>query len=223
MIYEELSRIQKELKAPKSQFNKFGNYKYRSCEDILEAVKPLLGNCCLTISDNIVLIGDRYYIKATARLALSNEDFIENSALARESLDKKGMDESQITGASSSYARKYALNGLFAIDDTKDADATNTHGKTEFEQDAANEMRANTVARKKGEKAEPKGTLAERYTKACFYLMNNDGKGYKRSVIDSLNNLYDDLIEAGEKEKAEDIKLGIDRIIPIDDKIPDGE
>lgn len=129
MIYNELSRIQKELKAPKGQFNKFGNYKYRSCEDILEAVKPLLGDCCLTISDDIILIGDRFYVKATAKLALSNEDYIENSALAREALDKKGMDESQITGASSSYARKYALNGLFAIDDTKDADATNTHGK----------------------------------------------------------------------------------------------
>ena len=122
MIYNELSRIQKELKAPKGQYNSFGKYKYRSCEDILEAVKPLLGNCCLTISDDIVLIGDRFYIKATARLALSNEDFIENSAFAREALDKKGMDESQVTGASSSYARKYALNGLFAIDDTKDAD-----------------------------------------------------------------------------------------------------
>lgn len=219
MIYNELSRIQKELKAPKGQFNKFGNYKYRSCEDILEAVKPLLGDCCLTISDDIVLIGDRYYIKATARLALSNEDFVENSAFAREAFDKKGMDESQITGASSSYARKYALNGLFAIDDTKDADATNTHGKTEFEQDAVNEMRANTNARKKGEKATPKGTLEERYTKACYYLMNNDGKGYKRSVIDSLNNLYNDLVEAGEKEKAEDLKIGIDRIIPIDDEI----
>lgn len=221
MIYNELSRIQKELKAPKGQFNKFGNYKYRSCEDILEAVKPLLGDCCLTISDDIVLIGDRYYIKATARLALSNEDFIENSALARESLDKKGMDESQITGASSSYARKYALNGLFAIDDTKDADATNTHGKDDFEKDAANEMRANTIARKKGETVKPKGTLEERYTKACFYMMNNDGKPYKRSIIDSLNTLYDDLIEAGEKDKAEDLKVGIDRIVGLDDKLPE--
>lgn len=221
MIYNELSRIQKELKAPKGQFNKFGNYKYRSCEDILEAVKPLLGECCLTISDDIVLIGDRYYIKATARLALSNEDFIENSALAREALDKKGMDESQITGASSSYARKYALNGLFAIDDTKDADATNTHGKDDFEKDAANEMRANTIARKKGETVKPKGTLEERYTKACFYMMNNDGKPYKRSVIDSLNTLYDDLIEAGEKEKAEDLKVGIDRIVGFEDKLPE--
>lgn len=221
MIYNELSRIQKELKAPKGQFNKFGNYKYRSCEDILEAVKPLLGDCCLTISDDIVLIGDRYYIKATARLALSNEDFIENSAFAREAFDKKGMDESQITGASSSYARKYALNGLFAIDDTKDADATNTHGKDDFEKDAANEMRAKTTALKKGETVKPKGTLEERYTKACFYLMNNDGKPYKRSVIDSLNTLYDDLIEAGEKDKAEDLKVGIDRIVGLDDKLPE--
>lgn len=221
MIYNELSRIQKELKAPKGQFNKFGNYKYRSCEDILEAVKPLLGDCCLTISDDIVLIGDRFYVKATARLALSNEDYIENSALAREALDKKGMDESQITGASSSYARKYALNGLFAIDDTKDADATNTHGKDDFEKDAANEMRANTIARKKGETVKPKGTLEERYTKACFYMMNNDGKPYKRSVIDSLNTLYDDLIEAGDKEKAEDLKVGIDRIVGFEDKLPE--
>ena len=221
MIYNELSRIQKELKAPKGQFNKFGNYKYRSCEDILEAVKPLLGDCCLTISDDIVLIGDRFYVKATARLALSNEDFVENSAFAREALDKKGMDESQITGASSSYARKYALNGLFAIDDTKDADATNTHGKDDFEKDAANEMRANTIARKKGETVKPKGTLEERYTKACFYMMNNDGKPYKRSVIDSLNTLYDDLIEAGEKDKADDLKIGIDRIVGLEDKLPE--
>lgn len=131
MIYNELSRIQKELKAPKGQYNSFGKYKYRSCEDILEAVKPLLGNCCLTISDDIVLIGDRFYIKATARLALSNEDFIENSAFARESLDKKGMDESQVTGASSSYARKYALNGLFAIDDTKELDGDNSNREVE--------------------------------------------------------------------------------------------
>lgn len=131
MIYNELSRIQKELKAPKGQFNKFGNYKYRSCEDILEAVKPLLGDCCLTISDDVVLIGDRYYIKATARLALSNEDFIENSAFAREAFDKKGMDESQITGASSSYARKYSLNGLFAIDDTKELDGDNSNREVE--------------------------------------------------------------------------------------------
>ena len=91
--------------------------------------------------------------------------------------------------------------------------------KPEFEKEAAAEMRAKTTALKKGEKATPKGTLEERYTKACFYLMNNDGKGYKRSVIDSLNTLYNDLIEAGEKDKADDLKLGIDKIMPLDDEI----
>lgn len=93
--------------------------------------------------------------------------------------------------------------------------------KTDFEKDAANEMRAKTTALKKGETAQPKGTLEERYTKACFYMMNNDGKQYKRSVIDSLNTLYDDLIEAGEKDKAEDLKVGIDRIVDLDDKLPE--
>ncbi len=123
-----LISIQSELKAPKGQYNSFGKYKYRSCEDILEAVKPLLNKhkCFLTISDDIVQMGDRFYIKATATLK-SGDEQVQVSALARESLTKKGMDDSQITGTASSYARKYALNGLFCIDDTKDADATNTH------------------------------------------------------------------------------------------------
>lgn len=116
-----LNKIQKELKAPKGQKNTFGNYNYRSCEDILEAVKPLLGDAILTIQDEIVLIGDRYYVKATATITEEKET-VSASAFARESLDKKGMDSAQITGATSSYARKYALNGLFCIDDTKDAD-----------------------------------------------------------------------------------------------------
>ncbi len=120
-IHQALVNIQKDLRAPKSQFNKFANFKYRSCEDILEAVKPLLGNLHLTISDRIVLVGARYYIQATVKLSDGKES-IENVAFARESLAKKGMDDAQITGATSSYARKYALNGLFAIDDTKDAD-----------------------------------------------------------------------------------------------------
>ena len=124
---EALNKIQKALKAPKGQQNKFGNYLYRSCEDILEAVKPLLGEATLTISDEIVNIGDRYYVKATATLT---QDKHEKSvtAYAREAVNKKGMDEAQITGAASSYARKYALNGLFCIDDTKDADTTNVNG-----------------------------------------------------------------------------------------------
>lgn len=122
-----LAQIQSELKAPKGQRNTFGKYNYRSCEDILEAVKPLLKErgLVLLITDDIVQIGERYYVRATATIYDSEGSFISNSALAREEEVKKGMDASQITGATSSYARKYALNGLFAIDDTKDADATN--------------------------------------------------------------------------------------------------
>jgi len=153
---EILNKIQQELKAPKAQRNTFGNYNYRSCEDILEAVKPLLGKATLTIADEIVMLGDRFYVKATATITeysdphdhpyvceitkylkgeTSNKEIppctcgkdkqtksVSVSAFARESLDKKGMDAAQITGATSSYARKYALNGLFCIDDTKDAD-----------------------------------------------------------------------------------------------------
>ena len=122
-----LAQIQSELKAPKGQRNTFGKYNYRSCEDILEAVKPLLTErgLVLLITDDIVQIGERYYVRATATIYDSEGSYISNSALAREEAVKKGMDASQITGATSSYARKYALNGLFAIDDTKDADATN--------------------------------------------------------------------------------------------------
>ncbi len=126
-----LAQIQNEIKAPKGQFNKFGNYKYRSCEDIVEAAKPVLNRhgFALTLTDEIVNIGSRFYVKATATISNGTETFTA-SAFAREEEIKKGMDGSQITGAASSYARKYALNGLFAIDDTKDADATNTHDKT---------------------------------------------------------------------------------------------
>lgn len=122
-----LAQIQSELKAPKGQRNNFGKYNYRSCEDILEAVKPLLKELGLVIliTDDIVQIGERYYVRATATIYDSEGSYISNSALAREELKRSGMDASQITGATSSYARKYALNGLFAIDDTKDADATN--------------------------------------------------------------------------------------------------
>ena len=120
---DKLALIQKELKAPKSNFNSFGNYKYRSCEDILEAVKPLLAKngCFLTLSDDIVMVGDRIYVKATATYREGKEELIV-TAFAREEAEKKGMDASQVTGTASSYARKYALNGLFLIDDTKDAD-----------------------------------------------------------------------------------------------------
>ena len=157
-MYKKLAKIQQELKAPKNQNNDFGKYKYRSCEDILEAVKPLLGELLLTVSDEIVHFpcssekkvleiitwdyngnekkeqqfvgGDKFYVKAPAKITDGTET-IEVSAYARESENKKGMDDAQVTGAASSYARKYALNGLFLIDDTKDADGTNTHGKGE--------------------------------------------------------------------------------------------
>lgn len=124
-VNEKLLLVQIELKAPKNAYNSFGKYKYRSCEDILEAVKPVLNKykATLTVSDDIVLIGDRYYVKARARFVdIETGDSIENVAFARESDEKKGMDSSQVTGATSSYARKYALNGLFLIDDTKDSD-----------------------------------------------------------------------------------------------------
>jgi hypothetical protein len=133
---KELIEIQAKLNAPKNQRNKFGGYNYRSCEDILAAVKPLLteNHCTLMISDEIFTTADRVYIKATATLKNESGEIESTTAYAREGAEKKGMDESQITGAASSYARKYALNGLFAIDDTKDADATNTHGKDKQEQ-----------------------------------------------------------------------------------------
>ena len=128
-VYEKLIAIQSELKAPKSQYNSFGKYAYRNCEDILEALKPLLKEhkSTIYISDEIVTVLERFYVKATVTFidAETGEKII-NTAYAREEEDKKGMDGSQVTGSSSSYARKYALNGMFAIDDTKDSDFTNT-------------------------------------------------------------------------------------------------
>ena len=125
-----LVEVQAALKAPKGQYNSFGGYKYRSCEDILEAVKPLLkeNGLQLTLTDEPVEVGGRIYIKATAAVT-DGQAIVKAEGYAREPKEKKGMDESQITGTASSYARKYALNGLFLIDDTKDADATNDHGK----------------------------------------------------------------------------------------------
>ena len=128
-IYAKLMKIQSALNCPKSQYNAFGKYKYRKAEDILEAVKPLLkeNGCALVCTDELQLIGDRYYVKATATLFDTSilDDKVSTTAYAREEVTKTGMDASQITGASSSYARKYALNGLFCIDDTADSDTTN--------------------------------------------------------------------------------------------------
>ncbi len=129
-LIQKMVQIQSELKAPKNQVNSFGKYKYRSCEDIIEALKPLLAKegLYLNISDEIVEVGGKNYVKAVATI-FDGENQISSSAVARESIDKKGMDDAQQTGATSSYSRKYALNGLFGIDDQKDADATNTHTK----------------------------------------------------------------------------------------------
>ena len=144
-VYEKLIKVQSDLKAPKSKYNSFGKYNYRSLEDILEGAKPLLKKhgATLVIADSMEQVGDRYYLKATATfIDTDNGESVSNSALARESADKKGMDDSQITGTASSYARKYALNGLFLIDDTKDADTDEAHIEKE--------------ARSKGKKTEQK-------------------------------------------------------------------
>ncbi len=132
-IREKLLNIQKRLQAPKNQYNNFGEFYYRNCEDILEALKPLLHEyrCTLLLTDTVDSVGDRYYVKAQAVLLdMETEDQLATSAFARETETKKGMDASQITGSASSYARKYALNGLFAIDDTKDADHPKAPEKT---------------------------------------------------------------------------------------------
>jgi hypothetical protein len=152
-VYEKLQAVQAELKAPKGQYNSFGKYKYRSCEDILEALKPVLAKhkAAVTISDDIVMCGERYYIKATASFidieAAGDEPTqVLNTAFARESGDKKGLDSSQVTGTASSYARKYALNGLFLIDDTADADTDAYHETTTAE---TKESKASLIAKLK--------------------------------------------------------------------------
>lgn len=135
-ICEKLIDVQSRLKAPKSQRNDFGKYNYRNCEDILEAVKPLLkeNGLYITLQDSIEVIGNRVYVKATATIGDNENNTMSVSAYAREEESKKGMDGSQITGSSSSYARKYAMNGLFAIDDTKDSDTINDKPKSETAQ-----------------------------------------------------------------------------------------
>lgn len=146
-VYAKLAAVQAALKAPKGQYNSFGKYKYRSCEDIVESVKPLLkqNGLLLTMTDEIEHIGDRFYVKAIATVIdIEDGSMVMVSASAREEDGKKGMDGSQVTGASSSYARKYALNGMFAIDDTKDSDATNVGDGHQPEQKAhANRQPAN--------------------------------------------------------------------------------
>lgn len=146
-IYSALMSIQRDLKAPKNQYNSFGKYKYRSLEDIVEAVKPLLNEngLILNMTDDVVIVGDRIYIKATVSVIdVANGDTVATTAFAREAVTKKGSDDSQITGLASSYARKYALNGLFAIDDAKDAD-TNEYQQTQVNSNRAHEERNGAI------------------------------------------------------------------------------
>lgn len=154
-IYASLMAVQAELKAPKGQHNSFGKYDYRSAEDIIEAVKPLLkeNGLFLNMSDEVVLVGDRYYIKATVKVVdVVTGESVQTSALAREAAQKKGMDESQVTGTASSYARKYALNGLFAIDDNRDAD-TDEYAR----QTSQNAAGACSTQNASGNKGKPQG------------------------------------------------------------------
>lgn len=186
---DKLIKIQSELKAPKGQYNSFGKYKYRSAEDILEAVKPLCvkHNVLLTLTDSIELIGERYYVKATARVS-DGTKVVEVTALAREDLDKKGMDGSQITGTASSYARKYALNGLFCIDDTKDADTDEYAAKTQGKKDPD----AKKDAEKKKELETTAISAAEAKTlKGLIEMTGTDEKkllkSYKAATIEALS------------------------------------
>ena len=188
-VYLKLVKVQNELKAPKSQYNSFGKYSYRNCEDILEALKPLLNEvkAIVNISDEIILIGERYYVKATVKfIDAETGEVVEASAMAREEETKKGMDASQLTGSTSSYARKYALNGLFAIDDTKDADTTNTHGKEKVK------------------------SLSEAQLKRMYVIGKN--AGYENSKVDSMiNQKYNKKACDMTKEEYDNVEEGLQK------------
>jgi len=201
-IYESLLKIQSELKAPKNQRNNFGGYNYRSCEDILEAVKPLLEatGTVITVSDDIVVVCNRIYVRSTATLS-DGEDVISSSAFAREPETKKGMDDSQITGSASSYARKYALNGLFCIDDTKDADATNTHGVDTLKNEIKSEKAKATRELNKQVDAYNKSDegLEERY-KGIYAVVKKmkdiNPYGRDKILMEKVKGILDELYEA---------------------------
>lgn len=200
-IYTKLMNVQNELKVPKNNTNTFGNYKFRNAEDILEALKPLLKkyNATVIITDDVVTTGDRYYIKATVKfIDTETGETIETSALAREEETKKGFDASQITGSTSSYARKNALNGLFAIDDTKDSDTTNKHLKDEPTLSDAQIKRLYTISNKAGYSADKvKNMVKQKYNKEIKQMnrseYDNVTEGLQRiadaRVIQSFNTL----------------------------------
>ena len=194
-LLQKLAKVQLELKAPKSNFNKFGGFYYRSLEDILEAVKPLLDKhgLTLTISDEPVMVGDRFYIKATARLSDGKEN-IEVTAYAREAAGKRGMDEAQVTGASSSYARKYCLNGLFLIDDTKDPDTDEYAEQTVGNINELNNQIITLFAKaleKVGDRNKLYKTLGLNKTKMTE-LTKSDDIAAKKKVIEQLEGIIND-------------------------------
>lgn len=199
MVYEKLLQIQGKLKVPKGQYNEFGKYKYRSCEDILEALKPLLAEvkATVTLNDEIVQVGERIYIKATASfIDIEDKQTITTTAYAREEETKKGMDGSQITGASSSYARKYALNGLFAIDDNKDSDATNNQGDSTDKPNTSNKSNAElseAQIKRLFAIAYSAGINKEKVEKQVKGSFKKDVKDLNRSEYDQVCNGYEKL------------------------------
>ena len=196
-VYKKLIEVQSKLKAPKNQYNSFGKYSYRNCEDILEALKPILKEVGATIiiSDEVVSVNERYYVKATVKfIDTETGEVVEASANAREEDNKKGMDSSQLTGSTSSYARKYALNGLFAIDDTKDADTTNTHGK------------------------ENAKSLSEAQLKRMYVIGKN--AGYENSKVDSMiNQKYNKKACDMTKEEYDNVVEGLQKIADAKNKV----
>lgn len=215
MKTNKLLLIQAALKCPKNQINKFGGYNYRSCEDILEAVKPLLYDTqtTLTISDEIVAVGDRIYVKATATLKDSETwEIVEsNTAYARESESKKWMDESQITWASSSYARKYALNGLFLLDDVKDADATNDHWKSGSKETVSRKTsKTNTPSTTQN----PQGWFQKAISNEKFMLECRDEDDFIGKIKDKYD--MDEIVEWQLRAKYKEVK-GWEKIeLPFD-------
>lgn len=203
-IYKKLMLVQSKLKAPKNQYNSFGKYSYRSCEDILEGLKPLLNEveAIVTLNDEVVNIGERFYIKAIATfIDIATGEKMEVSALAREDETKKGMDLAQVTGSVSSYARKYALNGLFAIDDTKDSDSSNKHDK-----DKGNVTNLNTENKWTNPKltdAQVKRLYAIAYKKgiAADKVKEQVLKKFNKEVKDLTKTEYDKVCEGYENIK----------------------
>ena len=206
-IYQKLSKAQNTLKAPKGQYNKFGKYKYRSAEDILEAAKPVNqeNGLLLTISDQLEVIGDRYYIKAVVELINFDNpnEKITKTAYARESLSKKGMDESQISGTASSYARKYALNGLYLIDDTKDADTDEYHQNTQQKTKSQNKSKQPVKSQ------DPENKVVDKINQG--YKMLEDELAM---TTDQTNNALKDMLKVDDLKKAnlDDILKGLRKL-----------